>query len=170
MIDQIVRPDERSRLGMRFFQDRSIDVAQNLLGRTIVTKAQNQTERMGIIREVAAWQGAEDSSAPTIRYHPGIVGVSQRYGHFLLDIGTGYQGRPSCVTIIGLYTPEGFRNGPGKVTKHLGIDKDFDSMPIDTDALWIGGDKVESERIIQRLKQAPANCKGYFYFNDCLIT
>lgn len=166
MARQITRPNERTRLRMEFFQNNPAIVARDLVGRTLVKRAPNLEEKMGIIREVAAWQGAEDSSSKTIRYHPGIVGVSKKFGHFLLDIGTGYQSRPSCITIMGLYTPEGLIDGPGKVTKYLGVDSDYDSMSIDTAALWIGGEGIDPEKILQRVKQAPANSRGRFYFND----
>ena len=153
MTIEIVRPNNRTRLGLSFFQDSATNVARSLIGRTIVKRAPNLEEKIGVIREVAAWQGDNKDSAKTLRYHPGIVGISKRFGHLLLDVGTGYQGRPSCITIAGIYTPEGLVDGPGKVTDYLGIDSDYDSMPIDTDALWIGGESIDQTQVFQRTKQ-----------------
>lgn len=166
MVRQIARPDISTKLDTSFFQDSAANVARNLIGRTLVRELPGGKHLLATIREVAAWQGAEKTSAQTIRYHPGIIGISNRYGHNLIDIGTGYMGRPSCVTLAGIYTPDEVIEGPGKVSKYLAIDSDCDSMPINNDVLWIGGQGVNSEQVLQRLKQAPANCKGYFYFND----
>ena len=112
MVRQIARPNIATRLDTSFFEDSSANVARKLLGRTLVRELPGGKHIVAQIREVAAWQGAEDSSAKTIRYHPGIIGISQRYGHHLIDIGTGYQGRPSCITIAGIYTPNESIEGP----------------------------------------------------------
>lgn len=168
MTRQIARPDIKTKLGSSFFQDSAANVAQKLIGRTIVRELPDGKSLVALIREVAAWQGEEKTSAKTLKYHPGIIGISNRYGHNLIDIGTGYMGRPSCVTIAGIYTPDEVLDGPGKVSRYLAVDDQCDSMPIENDVLWIGGEPVDSSQVLQRTKQAPANCKGYFYFNDCM--
>lgn len=166
MTRQIIIPDLRTKLEHSFFQDSAANVAQKLIGRTLVRELPGGKHLLAVIREVAAWQGEEKSSAKTLRYHPGIIGISSKYGHHLIDIGTGYMGRPSCITVAGIYTEDDVIEGPGNVSKYLAIDRDCDSMPVDNDVLWIGGDRVDPSLVLQRTRKTPSNCRGYFYFND----
>jgi 3-methyladenine DNA glycosylase Mpg len=162
---EIIRPPEDSKLVRDLFIQRPEDMARNLLGRTIVRESDIGIPILGIIREVAAWRGAEDSSDDTINNGYGIIGVSKKFGHYLIDIGTGAEGKPSCVTLIAVDSSEGIIYGPGNVSKYLQIDPTFDSIPIDGDRLWIGGKPIAKSQIRQRnLTTKPANWAGNFYF------
>jgi len=168
MAVKVERPDLDSRVERAYFARNAVEVAKELLGKTIVRQFEGSREAFAMIREVVAWQGEEESSAATLKYAPGMVGISKKMGHFLIDIATGRQNRPSCVTLVGLYSPDnGIIQGPGNVSTYLHVDDMLDSAPIDHPCLWIGGESVDPQRIIKRNKtKVPSNCRGYFYFKQ----
>lgn len=164
MVSVIERPRLTTKLYRDFFARPALVVAYDVLGRTIVSQVPGRKEVIARIKEVAAWQGEEDSSARTIRYAPGLIGISKKYGQNLIDIGTGSPRSASCITLVALDSPDGIIQGPGRTSEYLGITDLFDSAPIDDPYFWIGGEAVSTDQILQRNKIVPANCKGYFYF------
>ena len=164
-MEAIQKPIFNERLTRGHFVRRADYIAKDLLGRVIVSQAHGHEEVYARIKEVAAWEGEEKSSAKTIKYGPGLVGVSKKHGKSLIDIGTSSQSRASCVTLIALETPEGIIQGPARVANYLHIDDMFDGAPIDDPFLWIGGEIVNRQRVTKRaVPNAPGNCLGYFYY------
>ena len=161
---KIERPKLITKLNRDFFARPSLVIAKFLLGRTVISQITGRDIRIARIKEVAAWRGEEESSARTLRYAPGLVGISRKFGKDLIDIGTGGQRNASCVTLIALDSPEGIIQGPGKTSEYLGITDLFDTAPIDDPYFWIGGEPVNPEEVIQRSKAVPGNCEGYFYY------
>lgn len=135
-----------ARLNERFFAGDSVDIARDLLGRYLVRKFDNGGYVVGQIREVAAFQGETDQSAEGMLNQAGIISVNNRYGNFLFDISTGRQNQASCVSFraAAFYFDEVTEaNGPGNLTKSLGIDQDFNDMLVGRcNDLWIEGDAV----------------------------
>ena len=157
-------PNKKTMLQQDYFIDQSRIIAPDLLGRIIVRETDDET-LLGKIREVSAWHGVTPKAAETIKYAPGMIGISRKFGYNIMDIATDSHKKASCVTIVAVETPDGeLIQGPGKVTAYLNIDEKLDSAPIYHPLLWIGGDAVSSCDINRRQKKkVPSNCRGYFY-------
>lgn len=155
-------------LGRDYFAKPSAEVAQGLLGREIVRHFKGGEVR-GIIKEMSAWDGVTKTSSDSMLYAPGTIGVSQKFGKYLMDIATELSGVSSCVTLIAAeFDWQGKKQlveGPGNVTKALRIDRALDGLKIyENDQIYIVGGKIPAQQVLQRTKKnVPSNCKGYFY-------
>lgn len=116
------------RLGREFFLRDALEVAPELVGKTLVSSLPGAQERRLVITETEVYRGVEDSTCHAHRgrtkrtemlYRPGgAVYVYLCYGiHWLLNVITGPEDFPQGVLIRAC---EGFE-GPGKLTKYLGI-------------------------------------------------
>lgn len=116
------------RLGREFFLQDALEVAPELVGKTLVSSLPGAQERRLVITETEVYRGVEDSACHAHRgrtkrtemlYRPGgAVYVYLCYGiHWLLNVITGPEDFPQGVLIRAC---EGFE-GPGKLTKYLGI-------------------------------------------------
>ena len=116
------------RLGREFFLRDALEVAPELVGKTLVSSLPGAQERRLVITETEVYRGVEDSACHAHRgrtkrtemlYRPGgAVYVYLCYGiHWLLNVITGPEAFPQGVLIRAC---EGFE-GPGKLTKYLGI-------------------------------------------------
>jgi DNA-3-methyladenine glycosylase len=117
------------RLSQRFYQRHVVEVAKDLLGKTLVFK-----EFKGIITETEAYRGAEDEASHACRGitsrseimfgDPGYSYVYLIYGMYhCLNVVTEKKGQPSAVLIRGLQLPHIHLDGPGKICKYLNITK-----------------------------------------------
>ena len=115
-------------LGREFFLRDALEVAPELVGKTLVSSLPGAQERRLVITETEVYRGVEDSACHAHRgrtkrtemlYRPGgAVYVYLCYGiHWLLNVITGPEDFPQGVLIRAC---EGFE-GPGKLTKYLGI-------------------------------------------------
>jgi DNA-3-methyladenine glycosylase len=131
-----------------FYARDTVKVARDLLGKRLVrVKGKNRME--GRIVEVEAYRGLDDPAShafrgPTPRNapmfgEPGHAYIYFTYGnHYCLNITTQEVGTPGAVLIRAIQPLEGLHemrrlrpnvldsnltNGPGKLTKALGIDK-----------------------------------------------
>ncbi len=132
------------RLGREFFERDVLKVAPELLGNFIIIP-QHNTIRKYRITEVEAYRGEEDlachaskgrTGRTEIMYHNGgHVYIYLIYGmYWMLNFVTGKPDNPQAVLIRGV---EGL-NGPGKLTRELGIDKSFYGEDLVTsDRIWI---------------------------------
>ncbi|HLN21312.1 MAG TPA: DNA-3-methyladenine glycosylase [Bacteroidales bacterium] len=133
-----------SRLDKSFFVRDVLDVAPDLPGKDLVLDNNGTKVRM-VITEVEAYRGSEDKACHAckgrtprteILYHEGgHVYVYFIYGmYWMLNIVTGGIGNPQAVLIRGV----GEFNGPGKLTKALGIDRSFYGEDVTSSArLWV---------------------------------
>lgn len=112
-----------------FFQRHVAEVAQDLLGKTLVFGSFE-----GIITETEAYRGLDDPAShafrgPTPRakvmFGPGGFSyVYLIYGMYhCLNIVTEPEGSPSAVLLRGLKVGKLHLNGPGKLCTYLGINK-----------------------------------------------
>lgn len=113
---------------MEFFLRDALEVAPELVGKTLVSSLPGAQERRLVITETEVYRGVEDSACHAHRgrtkrtemlYRPGgAVYVYLCYGiHWLLNVITGPEDFPQGVLIRAC---EGFE-GTGKLTKYLGI-------------------------------------------------
>jgi DNA-3-methyladenine glycosylase len=121
-----------------FYMRDTVTVARALLGKTLV-----HGERAGRIVEVEAYLGAEDLAAhasrgltPRTRVvfgPPGRAYVYLNYGiHECLNVVAEPEGVPGCVLIRALSPLSGLSgrlDGPGRLTKAMGIDRRFYGHP-----------------------------------------
>jgi len=178
MRNQLYFPTNSTKVHRDFFERESSEVAMDLLGRVLVREQSGPNQYLRI-SEVAAYLGIVGESMEEARnkngnlfYAPGVIGISSSHGHHLMDLGTLAHCEPSCITIIGgtLRTKDGAKEeikGPGNITRRLGINSEYDSVPINFGQLWIGGSSIDREDIKSRRKSsAPENWSGTFYFKE----
>lgn len=125
----VVNMSKKLKLSEAFFDRSVIEVAKDLLGKTLVFD-----DFKGIITETEAYPGRDDEAShafkgPTPRSSimfgkPGYSYVYLIYGiYYCLNIVTEKEGQGSAVLIRGLKLPSVHLNGPGKICRHLGITK-----------------------------------------------
>jgi len=117
-----------------FYNRHVLEVARDLLGKKLVWD-----NFEGIITETEAYRGADDeashaaggiTSRSKIMFGPpGHVYVYLIYGMYhCLNIVTEESGQPSAVLIRGLKLPDVHLNGPGKICRHLNIDRTHNNL------------------------------------------
>ena len=121
-----------TRIKNSFFQRDVLEIAPEILGNFLVRKFDDGTIIKLKITEVEAYRGEEDlacharngrTKRTEIMYHKGgYIYVYLIYGiYWMLNIVTGMENHPQAILIRGI---EKF-DGPGKLSKKLGIDKSF---------------------------------------------
>ena len=139
-------------------------IAYSLLGKFLFSKV-NGILTGGIITETEAYKGVEDKASHAyggkrtkrteVMYKQGGISyVYLCYGvHYLLNVVTAETNIPHAVLIRGIYPITGAKhmmdrtgkskvdynltNGPGKLTKALGIDISLNDVSYMDDKLWI---------------------------------
>jgi DNA-3-methyladenine glycosylase len=136
----------------KYFEKDTLQVANNLLGDFILRKNKSKILKAKII-ETEAYIGPQDQASHTrnnkktkrnkvVWSKGGHIYTYLSYGiHWMLNIVTEKKGVPECVLIRALDI-EGFdlkkSNGPGKLTKRMGIDKTFYGEDLTkSDRVWI---------------------------------
>ena len=136
---------KKERLPNKFFQRDALQVAPELLGKTLVRHFADGTEKRYAITEVEAYRGAEDlachaakgrTARTEVMYgEGGRVYVYFIYGmYWMLNFVTSTGNNPQAVLIRGI---EGF-SGPGRVGRELQLDKSFYGENLETSArIWV---------------------------------
>ncbi|WP_291859343.1 DNA-3-methyladenine glycosylase [Marinilabilia sp.] len=142
------------RLSRHFFSRDVLEVAPELLGKTLVRRFENGEILRLTINEVEAYRGEEDlgchaskgrTPRTEVMYHRGgLVYVYLIYGmYWLLNFTTGREGIPQAVLIRGSVEIE----GPGRIGRALKLDKSFyGEDSISSNRLWIENNKNLPER------------------------
>jgi DNA-3-methyladenine glycosylase len=147
----------------KFFGRSSILVAKELLGKTLCRKLKNSKIIKLKIIETEAYEGFNDLASHASRgltkrnapmfEGPGTIYVYLTYGmHWMLNIVCGPVGHPSAVLIRGVEEIEKGKiaqrkilNGPGKLTKYLGIDKSLNNEKLGkASGLWVEESKEKN--------------------------
>lgn len=126
------------KLDNSFYNRHVVEVAKNLLGKTMVFG-----KVKGIITETEAYRGADDEASHAFSWTPrssimfGPPGYSYIYFiygmYHCLNIVTEEKNSPSAVLIRGLKLPDIHLNGPGKICKYLGITREHNGINLVTD-------------------------------------
>jgi DNA-3-methyladenine glycosylase len=149
------------RLPRAFYSGPVLDVARELLGRTLCRRRSAASTLRGRIVEVEAYDGPHDlachaSRGRTKRTSPmfergGIAYVYLVYGmHHCFNVVTGEAGYPAAVLIRATEPPdESLRtSGPGRLTKAFDIDRGLDGATLVGRELWIeAGDPVSEDSV-----------------------
>ncbi len=134
-------------LGQKFFERDTALVAQELLGTFLVRKIDNQ-EVAVMVTETEAYDGPYDlashaSKGKTKRTeimfgHPGYFYIYLCYGvHEMLNVVTREHGYPAAILIRGVMADTTHLDGPGKVTKFLGINRSLNGKKAEkSSGLW----------------------------------
>jgi DNA-3-methyladenine glycosylase len=127
-----------------FFSRDVLELAPSLLGSYLVKNRKDGLKRYRIT-EVEAYRGEEDlachaSKGRTPRtevmyYKGGHLYIYLIYGmYWMLNIVSGQENQPQAALIRSI---DGF-SGPGKVTRHLGLDKSYNGENLmNSNRVWI---------------------------------
>jgi DNA-3-methyladenine glycosylase len=142
----------------RFFNRATIEVARDLLGKSLVRRYRGRDLRL-LISEVEAYDGPDDKASHASRGMtprtkvmfgpPGVFYIYFTYGmHWLLNVVTGPSGYPAAVLIRGGVAPDsrGPRpvNGPARLTRYLRIGSSLNARPArPSTGLWFEDRGVE---------------------------
>jgi len=129
------------------------EAAEALIGKLLVRRFDDGSERKARITETEAYYGESDTACHArhgrtkrseVLYHEaGTIYVYLCYGiHWMLNLVTGPADDPQAVLIRGV---EGV-SGPGRVTKHLQIDGSLNDTPLGG-ALYLEDDGYAPARI-----------------------
>lgn len=139
------------RIARDTFNRPTLTVAPNLLGKFIVRRHEGK-QWAAMITEIEAYKGPRDAAAHThggrrtVRVEPlyadgGTAYVYLIYGmHWMLNFSTAGAEIPEGVLIRGVLPEESSKAilGPGRVCKHLAIDKSLSGVDAITSAhLWL---------------------------------
>lgn len=163
------------KLGVKFFNRPTLDVAKDLLGKFMVRKW-GKGKIAVMITEVEAYDGLKDRASHASRGktnrnapmfgQPGHWYVYFTYGiHWLINIVTREAGYPAAVLIRGgiAFNKNGQEinlNGPAKLSKFLKVDGKFTGLPANQkQKLWIEdrGIKIPKAKINPHTKSSSAH-------------
>ena len=142
-----------TKLDASFFRRDVLEVAPDLIGKILVRRFPDSTIARYKITETEAYRGEEDLACHAskgrtprteVMYHDGgKIYVYLIYGMYqMLNFVTAGENNPQAVLIRGI---EGFY-GPGKLTKHLQIDKSFYGEDlVVSERLWVENDGTSPE-------------------------
>jgi DNA-3-methyladenine glycosylase len=133
-----------NKLPREFYTRDVLDVAPDLIGKAIILNEGNKTLSY-LITETEAYRGSEDKACHVskgrtarneVMFHiGGKIYVYFVYGmYWMLNVVTASEEVPQAVLIRGV---EGF-NGPGKLTRAIGIDRSYYGEDLTmSDRIWI---------------------------------
>ena len=145
-----------SKLPYEFYRRPCPEVARDLVGKVLVHNLDGEERRLRIT-ETECYCGEEDTAChahkgrtkrtEVLYADAGTIYVYLCYGvHWLLNIVTGDVDRPQAVLIRACETAE----GPGKLTKKLGITGELNRQDVFTSDLWIGDDGFRCEVVTDK--------------------
>lgn len=150
-------------LPVSFYRRGGVEVARDLLGRTLCRRMADGSILRGRIVEVEAYDGPDDrashaSPGPTRRNAPmfragGIAYVYLIYGmHHCMNVVTGKDGHPSAVLLRGveLEGEDQPAHGPGRLTKTFAIDRRLDGVTLrKVSGVWIEAGEPVPDRSVR---------------------
>lgn len=154
-------------LGKEFFGQKTLKAAEALVGCFLAMKNKNKVERF-LITETEAYVGPHDLASHSSKGHtrrteimfgePGTLYIYLIYGmYYMLNIVTEEKDFPAAILIRGI---EGYE-GPGKLTKALGIKKDLNGKKaIPENGLWFEPREKGRKIKVQKSKRIGVNYAG----------
>ncbi len=127
----------QKRLDRAFFRRDVLEVAPDLLGKSLVMKSRKEGKAVFTITETEAYRGGDDlachaSKGRTARTEVmfgdgGFIYMYLIYGkHWMMNVVTSVEENPQAVLIRGLQE----LSGPGRLTRLLGVDKQFNGVDL----------------------------------------
>jgi len=171
--DRARRRPRRRRLSRSFFARSTLEVARDLLGRTLCRRLEDGRTLRGRITEVEAYDGPDDRASHAHRgrtrrntpmFEPGgIAYVYLVYGmHHCLNLVTGERGYPAAVLVRATDPPtDGCRtSGPGLVARAFGIDRGLDGASVVGRELWLEHGAPVDDRHVRRTARIGVDYAG----------
>ena len=136
------------KLNTEFFKQDVLIVAPQLIGKILVRRFEDGTVLRSRITETEAYRGEEDLACharkgrtprtEVLYMEGGTIYVYLIYGmYWLINFVTGPSDHPQAALIRGVEEIY----GPGRLTRHLGIDKSFNKDHIaESDRIWVEND------------------------------
>ena len=140
-------------LDEKYFSAPATELAPDLIGKLLCVRREDGSVIRARITETECYFGEQDSAChasrgrtsrtDTLYMRGGVAYVYLCYGmHELFNVVTGPEDHPEAVLIRGVETAP----GPGRATKHLGITRAYNRLPLNTDTgLWIEDDDARPE-------------------------
>ena len=140
------------KLGFEFYHRPCLEVARDLVGKVLVCG-----EKKLRISETEAYVGESDTAChahkgktkrtEVMYMEAGTIYIYLCYGiHWLLNIVTGEENQPEAVLIRACVEAD----GPGKLTKALGITGNLNRKSICGDDLWIEDDDFQCKVVTDK--------------------
>ena len=162
------------RLAAGFYRRPVLEVARDLLGRTLCRRLPDGTVLRGRLTEVEAYLGERDAASHarfglTRRnrwmWEPGgLAYVYLVYGmHHCMNVVTGPEGEAQAVLLRAATSPNGVpATGPGLLTKAFAIDRSLDGASfLDRDGvLWLEEGEPFADRFVRRTPRVGVDYAG----------
>jgi len=152
---------------------KTLEVARDLLGRTLCRGLADGTVLRGRIVEVEAYDGPRDrashaSRGRTGRNAPmfedgGIAYVYLVYGvHNCLNLVTGDEGYPAAILLRAAEVQDGMSSarGPGLLTRAFQVDRSLDGSPLTGEDLWLEDGHPVPDREVLRTPRIGVDYAG----------
>lgn len=169
-------------LPLKFFDDSTLEVAKNLLGKCLIREIDGK-KMVGVITETEAYIGEDDlachaakgrTKRTDILYQsPGTLYVYMIYGMYhCLNIVTEKKDFPSAILIRAVKVDGVDHNrtdGPGKLCKVLKIDRKLNGMKLGSkNGIWIEdrGIKIKEKDVVKSPRVGidyAGHCKDYLW-------
>ena len=155
-------PDRSRRLPLEFYRRPALEVARDLLGRTLCRRFDDGTVLRGSIVEVEAYTGPDDRASHAHRgqtkrnapmFEPGgITYVYLIYGMYhCLNVVTGTAGHPDAVLLRAASSPNGHSaSGPGRLARAFQVDRTLSGIPLSGPVLWLEEGQPIPDRQVAR--------------------
>lgn len=140
-------------LDEKYFSTPATQLAPDLIGKLLCVRREDGSVIRARITETECYFGEQDSAChasrgrtprtDTLYMGGGVAYVYLCYGmHELFNVVTGPKDHPEAVLIRGVENAP----GPGRATKHLGITRAYNRLPLTLDTgLWIEDDGTRPE-------------------------
>jgi DNA-3-methyladenine glycosylase len=155
-----------------FYTRDVLEVARDLLGRTLCRRLPGGRVLRGRIVETEAYLGLVDRASHAFRGRTprnapmfeegGIAYVYFVYGmHHCLNVVTSVAGHPTAVLIRAASSPEGASaSGPGRLTRAFAIDRRLDGASLLGPDLWLEEGTPVADRDVRRTARIGVDYAG----------
>jgi DNA-3-methyladenine glycosylase len=162
----------RRRLPLAFYRRPALEVARDLLGRTLCRRLPDGTVLRGRLVEVEAYAGPSDRASHahrgrTARNAPmfeagGIAYVYLVYGmHHCLNVVTGAAGTPDAVLLRAATAPaRASASGPGRLARAFRVDRALDGASLAGRELWLEAGEPVHDRAVLRTRRIGVDYAG----------
>jgi DNA-3-methyladenine glycosylase len=160
------------RLPLEFYTRPSLEVARDLLGRTLCRRLPESRILRGRLVEVEAYDGLRDRASHAFRgktrrtapmfERGGIAYVYFVYGmHHCLNVVCEKEGHPAAVLLRAAEAPAGVSaSGPGRLTRAFSIDKTLNAASLLGKELWIEEGEPVDDAAIRRTARIGVDYAG----------
>ena len=160
------------RLPASFYRRPTLEVARDLLGRTLCRELADGTVLRGRLVEVEAYDGPNDRASHAFRGMTkrnrwmfeagGLAYVYLVYGmHHCLNVVTGEAGYPAAVLLRAAEPPGALSAcGPGRLTRAFQVDRKLDGSSFLSGPLWLEAGEPVPDRAVRRTPRIGVDYAG----------